>query len=72
VLQHDREKDGAIEETPNGYRVVVTGELIAYDDKRIKRSKDQFFHRCTADANPKAKRRDILWERISFGANWGE
>jgi hypothetical protein len=49
-----QEKDGAIEETP-------TGELIAYDDKRIKRSKHQFFHRCTAAADPKARRSICLY-----------
>ena len=47
-----QEKDGAIKETPNGYRVVATGELIPYRDTRIKRSKDQFFHRCTTTGAP--------------------
>jgi hypothetical protein len=47
-----QEKGEAIKETPNGYRVVVTGELIPYNDKRIKHSKDQFFHRCTASGFP--------------------
>lgn len=50
-----QEKDGAIQETPNGYRVVLTGELIGYGDTRIKPSKDQFFHRCTATADPRAR-----------------
>lgn len=36
-----------IEELPEGYRVVSTGEIILYQDKRIKRSKDEFFHRCS-------------------------
>jgi hypothetical protein len=56
-----QEKDGAIEETPNGYRVVLTGELIAYGDKRIKKSKDEFFHRCTAAAYPTARRSICLY-----------
>ena len=56
-----QEKDGAIEETRHGYRVVLTGELIAYGDKRIKRSKDQFFHRCTAAAVPTARQSICLY-----------
>jgi len=56
-----QEKDGAILETSNGYRVVGTGELITYGDKRIKPSKDQFFHRCTATADPKARRSICLY-----------
>jgi hypothetical protein len=56
-----QEKDGAILETPNGYRVITTGELIAYGDSRIKPSKDQFFHRCTVGADPKARRSICLY-----------
>lgn len=47
-----QENAGAIEELVNGYRVVLTGEVIAYGDKRIKMSKDEFFHRCTRAGDP--------------------
>ena len=33
--------------TPQGYRINATGEVIAFTDKRIKPSKDEFYHRCT-------------------------
>jgi hypothetical protein len=42
----------AVVETARGYRVIASGELILYGDKRIKKSKDQFFHRCTATGFP--------------------
>lgn len=35
-----------ISETPAGYVVKRTGEVIGYSDKRLRRSKDEFFHRC--------------------------
>jgi len=39
--------DGAIKEGPEGY-IVPTGEVVSYNDKkRVKRSRDQFFHWCT-------------------------
>ncbi len=56
-----QEKDGAIKTTPNGYRVVLTGEIIAYRDVRIKQSKDQFFHRCTAGGDPNQGRSICLY-----------
>jgi hypothetical protein len=48
-----QEKDGAIAVTSQGYRVVLTGEIIPYGDMRIRRSGDQFFHRCTAAGDPR-------------------
>jgi hypothetical protein len=39
--------DVDVTEGPEGYRIVRTGELIPYGDKRIKQSKDEFFHQCT-------------------------
>jgi hypothetical protein len=36
-----------IEETPEGYVYKVTGELIPYGDKKIKQSKDEYYHLCT-------------------------
>ena len=40
-------KDSAIKEDSRGFTIVRTGELIPYGDKRIKRSKDEFFHWCS-------------------------
>jgi hypothetical protein len=36
---------GDVKETPQGYRL-STGEVIAYSDHRIRRSRDEFFHEC--------------------------
>lgn len=36
-----------IEETPRGYRISSTGEIIGYSDKRIKDSPDGEFHWCS-------------------------
>lgn len=36
---------GDVKETPEGYRL-STGELIPYNDRRVKLSKDEFFHEC--------------------------
>jgi hypothetical protein len=36
-----------ISETPQGYRISTTGEIIAYSDKRIKDSPDGEFHWCS-------------------------
>ena len=44
-------QQGEIEEGPNGYVVKRTGEVIPYNDKRIRQSKDEFFHRCAPGAN---------------------
>jgi hypothetical protein len=34
-----------VKETPEGYRL-STGEIIAYSDHRIRRSRDEYFHEC--------------------------
>jgi hypothetical protein len=52
---------GAIAETPLGYRVESTGELIPYADSRIKRSRDEFFHRCSPGGDNGAKRSICLY-----------
>lgn len=44
----------AVTETPQGYTIKLTGEIIPYGDKRIKRSKDEFYHQCTIGGDPKA------------------
>lgn len=40
-------KDSAVSEDSRGFTIVATGELIPYGDRRIKQSKDEFFHLCT-------------------------
>jgi hypothetical protein len=52
---------GEIAETPLGYRVRSTGELIPYADSRIKRSRDEFFHRCSPGGDARAKRSICLY-----------
>lgn len=42
-----QEDTSNVEELPEGYRVISTGEVIGYADKRLKKSKDEFFHRCS-------------------------
>lgn len=44
----------AVSETSKGYVIKLTGELVPYGDKRIKRSKDEFYHQCTIGGDPKA------------------
>jgi hypothetical protein len=61
VIDCWQEKEGAIEMTSQGYRVVVTGEIIAYGDMRIRQSGDQFFHRCTATGDPRMKHSICLY-----------
>ena len=56
-----QEAPGEIVETPLGYRVRSTGELIHYADGRIKRSRDEFFHRCSPGGDATAKRSICLY-----------
>ncbi len=49
-------RDGDILATPQGWRVAATGEVIPYDDSRIKHSKDEYFHRCVPGGNESAPR----------------
>lgn len=39
--------DGVVRETPEGYVIASTGEVVAYTDKRIKDSPDGAFHWCS-------------------------
>lgn len=39
--------DAAVKTTRAGYVIVATGEVIPFNDPRIKRSKDEFFHWCS-------------------------
>ena len=48
-----QEPSSAIRETPAGYLVVGTGEVIPYQDRRVKRSRDEFYHRCAQAGNRK-------------------
>ncbi|HET6409115.1 MAG TPA: hypothetical protein VFG14_14600 [Chthoniobacteraceae bacterium] len=48
-------KDSAVKEDSRGFTIVATGELIPHGDKRLKRSKDEFFHWCSAGGRPDSK-----------------
>lgn len=43
---------GSVEQRPDGYYVVATRTLVPYNDRRIKKSKDEFFHICTINGEP--------------------
>jgi len=45
---------GDVSQTPAGYLIKQTGEIIPYLDSRIKRSKDEFYHQCTVAGDPQA------------------
>ena len=53
--------DKDISETPEGYLIEITGEVIPYGDKRIKHSRDEFFHRCTPGGVATAPRSICLY-----------
>jgi hypothetical protein len=40
--------DGQVKETPKGYLIVTSKEIIPYSDARIKKSGDEHFHRCNS------------------------
>ena len=50
-----------VHETPDGYFIESNGETIPYGDKRIKRSKDEFFHECKPGGIPTSKRSFCLY-----------
>ena len=54
-------QQSSIDATSEGYVIRRTGEVIAYGDKRIKRSKDEHYHRCTPGGNEDAKRSICLY-----------
>lgn len=39
-------KAGEVKENDSGFRVVSTGEIVGYTDKRVKNSPDGLFHVC--------------------------
>ena len=51
----------AVAETPQGYVIKLTGEVIPYGDKRLKQSKDEFYHQCTIGGDPNAKHSICLY-----------
>lgn len=53
--------ESAIGETSEGYVIQRTGEVIAYNDKRIKRSRDEFYHRCAPAGNMDSPRSLCLY-----------
>lgn len=61
AMDCEQVKQSSIGETPDGYVVRRTGEVIGYADKRIKRSKDEFYHRCTPGGNADALRSICLY-----------
>lgn len=44
-----------IDETPGGYRISTTGELVGYRDPRVKDSPDGEFHWCSAGGRDTSK-----------------
>jgi len=44
--QDCRAEPNGVAETPAGYTIKATGEVVPYGDKRIKNSPDQDFHVC--------------------------
>src|SRR5687768_1014432 len=53
-------RDGDVKVTEYGYRI-ITGEVIPWKDPRLKRSKDEFYHRCTPGGNQEAIRSLCLY-----------
>lgn len=42
---------GEVTVGPDGYRIAATGEVIPYNDRRIKRSRDEFYHQCVPNGD---------------------
>lgn len=42
---------GDVKATPDGWQIVLTGEVIKYGSYRVKDSPDGAFHRCAMSAN---------------------
>jgi hypothetical protein len=56
-----RSPAGDISTVDGGYRVNSTGEIIPYNDRRIKRSRDEFYHRCAMNGNFKLEKSLCLY-----------
>lgn len=49
-----------VKETPAGYEL-STGEIIPYGDRRIRRSRDEFFHECKPGGDMSSPRSFCLY-----------
>jgi hypothetical protein len=49
-----------VKETMNGYQL-STGEVIPYSDRRIKRSRDEYFHECKPGGDAKSQHSFCLY-----------
>lgn len=45
--------DDAVRLTRDGLLIVATGEVLSYADTRLRKSGDEFFHRCARETSPK-------------------
>lgn len=50
-----RAQPGEVEEIKGGYRIVPSGDFVAFKDTRIKDSPDGEFHICRVGGDPKGK-----------------
>jgi hypothetical protein len=53
--------EGEVSAVTGGYRVNPTGEIIPYDDDRVRRSHDEYFHRCASNGDMAAKHSICLY-----------
>jgi len=44
---------GAVRQTPDGYQIAATGEILPYADRRIRPSPDGLYHWCADAASPR-------------------
>lgn len=61
TLDCSQVQHGGVKVVKEGYQVAITGEVIPWSDKRIKRSKDEFYHRCTPGGKADAPRSLCLY-----------
>ncbi len=61
LLDCSQSAHGDIKITEYGYLVVNTKEVIPWGDKRIKRSRDEYYHRCVPGGNVNALRSLCLY-----------
>ena len=50
-----QDKDNNVRIAYDGYHIMNTGEIIPFNDKRIKHSQDEYYHRCTHFGKPDTK-----------------
>ena len=56
-----RQATGEVRETPNGFVIASTGEVVGYQDKRIRNSPDGEFHWCAHQSGLDAGRTICLF-----------